>query len=334
MATLSSPAAPSTLHVPAPPHVHRLPNVGRHAGTLALLAVLVVALLAGVPGLGPVLDGVGRIGPGWILLASVLEIASSLSFVVLFRHVFDRLPGREARSLAWTEMASGALLPAGGAGGMAIGGWLMHLAGAPTHWVVRRSSALFLLSGAASSAALIVAGMALIAGAPGPHDFARAGLPVVIALPGTLLIAALPLVLRYSRHSPRVLTAVSTAAREAEQLIVRRPRWRLAGAAGYLLFDIAVLWVLLRAVGSRPSAPALVMGYSIGYIANTLPVPGGIGVLDAGLTGALAAYGVAPVHAAAAVLMYHAIALWIPGLGGVFAYSRVRARIVAQSGHA
>jgi hypothetical protein len=63
-------------------------------------------------------------------------------------------------------------------------------------------------------------------------------------------------------------------------------------------------------------------------VANTLPIPGGIGVLDAGLTGALVLYGASPVHAASAVLLYHAVALWVPGLGGFYAYVRLRPRLV------
>ncbi len=63
-------------------------------------------------------------------------------------------------------------------------------------------------------------------------------------------------------------------------------------------------------------------------MANTLPIPGGIGVLDAGLTGALVLCGASPVHAASAVLLYHAIALWVRGLGGFYAYVRLRPRLV------
>ena len=82
---------------------------------------------------------------------------------------------------------------------------------------------------------------------------------------------------------------------------------------------------------ARLPASLLTLGYSIGYAANSLPIPGGIGVLDAGLTGALVLYGVSPVHAAAAVIVYHAIAFWVPGLGGLLAYLRLRPRLL-QSG--
>jgi uncharacterized membrane protein YbhN (UPF0104 family) len=253
-----------------------------------------------------------------------------VSFVVLFRRFFDRLSGRDARALAWTEQATGALLPGGGAGGLAIGGWLIHLAGAPTDWIVRRSGGLFFLTSAVNAATVIAAGLALILGASGPHDFALAVLPTVLVGAVTLVVLALPAVVRSRPGTPRWIRAISAGVQDAEETTFRRPNWRLLGALGYLWFDIAVLWLVLRGLGEAPSVPALILAYTIGYIANTLPIPGGIGVLDAGLTGALALYGVSPAHAAAAVIIYHAIALWVPGLGGLVGYVRLRPRLVRR----
>ena len=312
----------------------RLPRVGKRLATMGLLVVLGVALLAAVPGLRGVLREISNIGPGWVALAVGLELASSVSFVVVFRLFFDDLDARDARALAWTTQASGALLPGGGAGGLAIGGWLVHLTGAPVRWIARRSAALFFLGGAVSSAALVGAGLALIAGAPGPHGLVAVVLPTGLAALGVLLIAVLPAILRRWPHAPRWLASIAVAVREGEEMTFRRrPSWRLLGAVGYLAFDVAVLWVLLRALGSAPSIAALTLGYSIGYAANWVPIPGGIGVLDAGLTGALVLYGVSPVHAAAAVIVYHAIAFWVPGIGGVLAYLRLRPRLVRAGAH-
>ncbi len=304
------------------------PKVVTQLASLGLLAALAITLLASVPGLRSVVTQIGQISPIWLGLAIVLELVSDLSFVVLFRRFFDRLQGRDARALAWTEQATGALLPGGGAGGLAIGGWLIHLAGAPTDWIVRRSGGLFFLTSAVNAATVIAAGLALIAGASGPHDFARVVLPTLLVGVLTLVVVALPAVVRSRPRTPAWIRAISAGVLDAEETTFRRPNWRLLGSLGYLWFDIAVLWVVLRALGPTPGIPALVLAYTIGYIANTLPIPGGIGVLDAGLAGALALYGVAPAHAAAAVLVYHAIALWVPGLGGLIGYLRVRPRLV------
>jgi hypothetical protein len=223
----------------------------RRAAAFGLLAVLVAALVAAVPGGAGALDRAREVSPAWIAVAVAFELASEVGYVVIFRHFFDCLPGRDARALAWTELGSGVLLPGGGAGGLAIGGWLMHLAGVPAGWVVRRSAGLFLLNAAVSGVALIGAGVALIA---------------------MLVVATLPATVRSRPHAPRVLRAIATGVREAQDITLRDRSWRVAGAVAYLVFDMAVLWVALRALGDPPSVPALMMAYSVGYLAAALPV--------------------------------------------------------------
>jgi uncharacterized membrane protein YbhN (UPF0104 family) len=148
-----------------------------------------------------------------------------------------------------------------------------------------------------------------------------------VAAAVTLSVSALPLITDRRPRAPRWLRGISAGVNDAEQTTLHQRSWRLIGAIGYLGFDIAVLWICLAALGHAPSVPAVVLAYNIGYLTNTLPIPGGIDVLDAGLTGALALYGIAPAHAAAAVLVYHAIAIWVPGAGGLLAYLRLRPRL-------
>jgi uncharacterized membrane protein YbhN (UPF0104 family) len=306
------------------------PRVGRRVAALLLLMVLAGSLLTAVPALRPVANSVRHVRPVWIAAAIALELASCVSFVVLFRLFFDRLGPRDARALAWTEMASGALLPGGGAGGLAIGGWLIHLAGAPTKWIIRRSGALFFLTSAVNSATLIMAGLLLAAGVPGPHAFTLTILPALLAASATLFVAALPRVVRSRPHVARWVGGIIGGVRDAEQTMFGHPSWMLGGALGYLGFDMAVMWTALHAVGEPISIPALVLAYNIGYLANALPIPGGIGVLDAGLAGALLLYGASPAHVTAAVLVYHTIALWVPGLGGTLAYLRIRTGLIPR----
>ena len=266
--------------------------------------------------------------PAWLALAIALELASCFSFVVIFRLFFDRVSARDGRPLAWTSMASGALLPGGGVGGLAIGGWLVHLTGAPTRWIVRRSSGLFFLTTAVNCATVVGASLLLLGAYPGPDEFNRGWLPVLIVVPATLLVAALPWATRRrARSMPSWLSGIVDGIGDAEHTAAR-PSWRLLGALGYLWLDIAVLWATFSAVGHVPPVPALVLGYTIGYLANAAPIPGGFGVLDAGLAGALILYGASPARAAAAVLIYHGIAFWIPALGGVLAYARIRPRLI------
>lgn len=312
-----------------PPRANDSP-VRKRAATLIVLFVLMGAVLAAVPGLRRVVHQISHVDPLWIVLAIALEVTSALGFVVVFRLFIDRGPPRELRRMAWTELAVGALLPAGGTGGLAVGAFLMSLARAPTRWVVRRSEALFFVISAVLVLGVVVAGLALIAGAPGPHDFLVVALPTAIALLGAVAIAALPRTLRSHPRAPRWLRVISAGVEDGEKIAFGRRSWRLLGAVGYLCFDMAVLWVALKALGRPPSVPALMMAYTIGNAASAVPVPGGIGVLDAGLTGALVLYGVSSAHAAAAVLVYHAVALWVPGIGGLYAYLRLRPRLLSR----
>ena len=258
--------------------------VRRQLATLVLLVVFAVALLFAVPGLDPVLREIEGMSLGWLLVAAGLEIASCLSFVVLFRMLFEIDDARDARELAWTSLGAGALLPAGGIGGLAIGAWALSLTGAATAWVVRRSTALFLLTSAVNVMTVVPAALVWSAQRDGRAD---AVLPLLGAC-GLLALAAVAA--RRAAPVPRAgrpawIGHIGVGVHDAWRTLLA-PRWRLAGALGYLWFDIAALWAVFAATGHVPPVAALVLGYLIGQLANALPVPGGIGVLDAGLAGA------------------------------------------------
>ncbi|MFZ0041241.1 MAG: hypothetical protein WAK93_08040, partial [Solirubrobacteraceae bacterium] len=158
----------------------RAPGIDRRAlrrrlVTLAILAACGITVLLAVPGLRPVLDDLGEMDPALIAAAVALELASCLSFVVIFRFFFDSVGRGSARELAWTQMGSGALLPGGGIGSLAVGGWLLHLVGMPTRQIVQRSSGLFFLTSAINVLTLAAGGLVLALGiADGPHDLLRA----------------------------------------------------------------------------------------------------------------------------------------------------------------
>ncbi|MBK5218380.1 MAG: flippase-like domain-containing protein [Thermoleophilia bacterium] len=291
------------------------------------LGGLILGLLFAIPPLRQVLRTIGQMSPSWIAAAISLELASCAGFVVIFRLCFAPVPPHQARRLAWTEMASGALLPAGGVGGLAVGGWLLHLSGMSTRAIVQRSSAFFFLTSAVNVVAMIAAGVLLATGvSAGPADFPRAALPI---LAGCLVVG---IVLALSRRrgrwtarpgGPAWINDLVEGARTAESAI-RRPSWRLLGAVGYLGFDIAVLWATFAAIGDRLSPAPLILAYVVGYLANLIPIPGGVGVLDGGLVGMLVIYGISPIDAAAAVLVYHAIVFWVRTLGGLVGFALLR----------
>jgi uncharacterized protein (TIRG00374 family) len=68
----------------------------------------------------------------------------------------------------------------------------------------------------------------------------------------------------------------------------------------------------------------IVMAYFVGMLANTLPLPGGIGGVDGGMIGAFSAFGVNVDVSVVAVLAYRAFAFWLPTSPGAVAYFQLR----------
>ncbi len=298
--------------------------------SLLLLGVLVGALVFAVPGLDSVGDLMVEAQPIWLVLAVVAEVLSCLSYVLAFQLVFWRAPRLLATRIALAELAFGAVLPVGGAGGVAIGAWIAHAKGISLRRFMEGSAVLFLLTSAVNGATLAVAGLLVACGIlPGAHPITLGLLP---GLFGVAAIAAFLLILPINNRFPptddsgragRWLGETATVVRRTRDTVFQ-PHWRLVGAFGYMWFDIAALWLCFRATGHTPSLGVLTLAYVIGYIGNIVPIPGGIGAVDGGLIAALILYGFGSTEAAAAVLLYRAIALWIPTLLGLIALARLR----------
>jgi uncharacterized membrane protein YbhN (UPF0104 family) len=300
--------------------------IRRRLLSAVVLATATVTMLLAVPPLRRVAHRIGTMSPVWVVVAVALEVGSCVGYVVIFRRFFDRVPPAPARELAWTEEASGALLPTGGVGALAIGGLLLRQSGMSTRQIVERSSALFFFTSAANVAALVGGGALLATGAAGGTDtVALAGVPILIGAVATGVTLALAAIVRRrpGRRWPTWLVDMAAGIDGAVHALLH-PSWRLLGAVAYLGFDIAALGAAFAAAGHAIPVDVLVLGYVIGYIADMVPVPGGFGILEAGLAGTLILYGAPGTQAAAAVVVYHAIAFWVPSLGGLIGYARLR----------
>ncbi len=295
----------------------------------AVLLLLLLAVGLAVPDLRDVLDKAAHASRPWLCLALAFEVASCLGYVAVVRLVLHRGPPRPMRWLAWAELAFGAVVPAGGAGGLAVGVWAMRAWGLPWSRVANRSAVIFLLTSAVNVIVLAVAGFGVTFGIGTTKGFLYGLIPAVAATVVFVFFLLLPRIIDLvpprgrTRKIHSALRPTAGWIVDTEDLLVT-PHWRLLGAFGFLLFDIAVLWACLRAVGSSPPVLGLVVAYQIGYLSNLIPIPGGVGVLDGGLVAALVLYGIPAAPAAAAVVLYPAIALWVPVLGGTYGFIRLR----------
>ncbi|MGD1051992.1 MAG: lysylphosphatidylglycerol synthase transmembrane domain-containing protein [Solirubrobacteraceae bacterium] len=298
--------------------------------SLAILVLLIVGLLLAVPGLHVVGHLVAHMNLAWVGAGVLAEILSCLGYVLIFLTVFDRAPIVFGARVALTEMAFGAAVSLGGAGSIAVGAWLLRERGMATGRIAERSAVLFLLTSAINLLTLAGVGLAMGVGIlPGPRNPLLTLLPAGICIAAFVFFLALPRLtereaqVHPKRRLARVLHATGTTIRATRKTLLR-PDWRLLGAIGYLWFDIGVLWACFQAIGHTPPIGVIVLSYQIGYLANVLPIPGNIGVLEGSFVGMLVLYGVHAAPAAAAAVVYHAIALWIPAIWGTFGFIRLR----------
>jgi uncharacterized protein (TIRG00374 family) len=91
----------------------------------------------------------------------------------------------------------------------------------------------------------------------------------------------------------------------------------LDGAAGGVLQVVVVVQAMGFQVGL---AELLLINLSVALLAGLLPIPGGIGVTEGGLTFGLIAAGVAEESAFAAVILYRVATFYLPPIWGFFAF--------------
>ncbi len=302
---------------------------------LALLAVLVlVALLA--PGLGEVRRRLGDAQPGWLAAAVALEALSCASYVLMFRPIFcRRMSWRTSIEIAWSELAAGSLVPASGAGGLALGAWILNRGGMPAERIARRSVAFFLIKSSVNFVAVAELGAVMAVGLVGPHrSLALTALPAALSVVVIAVVVAIPRLgpgddadadaSKLRRAVVAARRAVIDGTAEAVEILRARELPVVVGAIGYWAFDNAVLWATFHAVGADVPIAVVLMGYLIGQLGGLLPIPGGIGGIDGGLIGTLIVYGAPAAPTAAAVLAYRVILFWLPLVGGAIAFALLR----------
>jgi uncharacterized protein (TIRG00374 family) len=97
--------------------------------------------------------------------------------------------------------------------------------------------------------------------------------------------------------------------------------------AGRLGFDYGCLLFALRATGSHPRPSLVLLAYSASGVVALLPItPGGLGVVEASMSGLLVLAGVPGGNALVATLAYRLASYWLPLLAGLPAYLLFRRR--------
>ena len=340
-----------------PPADLALPALDLHAlarRAAAPAALAVAAVLALVVAGGPLhafADALGRAldaDPRWVVAGAVFELLSFGGYVALLWLVgsgaSERLDFRASAQVTLGGAAATRLLPTGGVGGAALTIWAFRRAGLGTRGATRTLLAFLVTLYSVFFTSIALAGGAIALGlahADGP--LALSAIPAGAAAAG--ILGALALAARSQRRAGTSalrtdapadgrVAAVRRALRDTPEALgegvrdalalVRSLDPRLLGALAWWGFDAGVLWAMLHAFGAPPSLAVIVLGYFVGQVANTIPIPGAV---SGGMLGVLLAFGVEADLALASVLAYRAIAIWLPAPIGLAALGGLRRTI-------
>jgi len=288
---------------------------------------------------------VSSVGIVWIAAVLVFE---ATSFVMVW--MLLRLATRTTQwlAIATSQLAANALssiLPAGAAAGATLQVRMLSEAGIDTATAASGMTAFTLLQFATVAIVPVLLLPAVLAGilqlAPGLSQALLIGAIAFIAILAVVAVLAVfdgPL-----RATGRAIQAVSNRLHRGrpprsglpDRLVDERnsmartlgQQWRRAVllSVGRVAFDYFALLAAVAAVASHPSPWLIVVAYVSSVVLALIPItPGGLGFVEAGLTGVLTLAGIPASAAVLATLLYRLAEYWLPMVLGPFAYVAFR----------
>ena len=306
---------------------------GRLPRTVFWLVVTAISLYLVAPSLIDVFgswDDLDELAPGWLAAMAGLQ---ALALACLWALQYLAMRGPSWPAVISSQLAGNALAkiaPGGGALGAALQYRMLVKAGLPANRAVAGLAAASLLIFAVVLAMPVLALPAILRGGVSRSlvEPTVIGLVVLVALfaIGTVLIAFDGPLAWVGRTLQRVRNRLRRHAepsrRLPERLLRERgrivgtlgPRWKraLAATCGRWAFDYASLLAALAAVGSEPRPGLVLLAFCAAQVLAQIPItPGGLGFVEAGLTGTLTLIGVAPGSAVLATLAYRLFSYWL-----------------------
>jgi uncharacterized protein (TIRG00374 family) len=309
----------------------------------ALLAVTAVSLYLLAPALLEVLGAWRRLddlSPLWFVAMVLLQLGSygcmwAIQRLALRTHRWGPVITSQLASNAF-----GRIVPGGVAAAGAFQYSMLVRAGVPPGAAASGMTASSLLVFGTLLALPLLALPAVIGGAPVAKGLSRAALVgavvfvLMIAAGAACLVADRPLELlgraaqslrnRLLRGRAPLTGLPRRLIRERDvvRAVLGRQWWEaLLAASGRWVLDYLTLLAALTAVGADPRPSLVLLAFCAAQLLGTLPLtPGGLGFVEAGLTGTLALAGVGAGAAVLAALAYRLVSFWLPiPAGGIAA---------------
>jgi uncharacterized protein (TIRG00374 family) len=315
------------------------------------LGVTAVSLYLVAPSVLDVLDSwddLSRFGPVWLAAMAGLQLAALGCLWALQRLA---LRTRGWYPIVTSQLAGNALAkvaPGGGAVGAALQYRMLVQAGLSPATTVAGLTAVNLLVLAAVLGLPVLAVPAILRGAVNQSlvqaTFIGAGVFVALFAAGAACLAfdrplrfigrTVQRVRNRLRRNTEPLTGLpKRLVRERDRILAALgPRWKpaLLATVGRWAFDYATLVAALAAVGSRPRPALVLLAFCAAQLLAQIPItPGGLGFVEAGLTGMLKLAGVPAGAAVLATFAYRLFSYWMPLPLGAVGYVVHRRRYAA-----
>jgi uncharacterized protein (TIRG00374 family) len=320
----------------------------RRAIALLLTAVVLYGVAPAILGVLDAWPRVVDIEPYWFAAMIGAQLLSWASMWLLQRLAVD---ARSWWPVVTSNLASGAfgrVVPGGAAAAGALQYGMLTQAGIVPSLAGIGIGVASIVVLATLAALPILALPAALLGVAIPHRLMQAAFIAIavfvfLLVAGSTLLASDRAVLAVGRLWIRIGTRLRKSKPPPADLperwrderdLVRRAlgrRWweAVAGGAGRWLFDWLTLLTALAAVGQHPRPTLVLLAFCAAQLLAQIPItPGGLGVVEAGLTGFLVLIGVPASAAAVAVLAYRLVSYWLalPAGGAAYLYHRRRVR--------
>ncbi len=117
--------------------------------------------------------------------------------------------------------------------------------------------------------------------------------------------------------------------------LLGRPVRRVAigcASAAWWIADAGCLWIALYAAHAHVDFSLVVLAYVAGVVASWVPLlPGGLGAVEIAVPAVLHHFGVPLTIALTGTLLWRGLSLFLPAMGGAFAYASLRAQPVGST---
>ncbi|MCP4085681.1 MAG: UPF0104 family protein [Actinomycetia bacterium] len=322
----------------------------RFAGRAISLAVAALSIYLVIPSIIATFSSwpeLERLKDGSLLVMAGFTLASLVCFWIMLGLC---LRSRHWLVMATSQLASGAigrLVPGGAATATAVQYRLLSDAGVAKETAGTGLTVATLLNFAVLFSLPVLAVPALVSGAPVSSALLNGAIAAAISFVAAAILGALFLfwdrpLQALGRGIDRTMALFQQGNDDsppsAERLVGSRNLirshladswyWVALASFGKWGFDYLALVMAVRGIGHDDTSSLLLLAFVTASLLGRIPLtPGGLGFVEAGLTGTLTLAGLSPGDAATATLAYRLVSYWLPIPLGALAYGLHRARL-------